>query len=89
MHSYANFGPFYGGMWWQPTELCMHDMCAFMGFEQVDVRFYQADRCIARAVRGAAGPRFVRGLNCPFDDLRDATPRSLDPSIMAPAPFNP
>jgi SAM-dependent methyltransferase len=86
-HSYANFGRFYGGMWWQPTGLCIQDMCSFMAFRDCDVRFYVPDRCIARAVRAEGGIPFRRGLNASFASLRDAHDRSLDPAIMAPAPL--
>ena len=85
-HSYANFGRFYGGMWWQPTGLCIQDMCAFMGFGECDVRFYEESRCVARAVRGEGDLQYRRGLNSSFPTLRDSQARSLDSSIMAPAP---
>lgn len=86
-HSYANFGRFYGGMWWQPTGLCIQDMCEFMGFRDGAVRFYHENRCIARAISTADGLRYRRGLNARFESLRDASTRSLDPAIMAPAPL--
>lgn len=85
-HSYANFGRFYGGMWWQPTGLCIQDMCAFMGFGECDVRFYEENRCVARAVRVEGDLQYRRGLNSSFPTLRDSRARSLDSSIMAPAP---
>ena len=86
-HSYANFGRFYSGMWWQPTGLCIQDMCSFMGFRDCDVHFYHENRCIARAVSTDADVQYRRGLNARFSSLRDASARSLDPAIMAPAPL--
>ncbi len=88
-HSYANFGRFYAGRWWQPTGLCLQDMCEFMGFKKPDVRFYDAHNCLARAVPDKAEIPFKRGLNWPFGDVHDARPRTLDSSVLAPAPFNP
>lgn len=83
--SYANFGRFAMGMWWQPTTLCIKDMCEFMGLDRVQVRMFRPDRCLARAEKTGSGPiLFRRGLNYPFDDLRDAAPRSMDTSRMAP-----
>lgn len=83
--SYANFGRFYAGMWWQPSSLCIKDMCEFMGFARPDVRFYKENRCIARTVRTEdSGIPFKRGLNWQFDSIRDARPRPLDSNIMAP-----
>ena len=87
--SYANFGRFYGGMWWQPTGRCIIDMCQFMGFEQCEVNFYLPDRCLARATRSEHDITFRRGLNWPFSSLRDLTVRGLDPRAMAPAPVLP
>jgi SAM-dependent methyltransferase len=84
-HSYANFGRFYAGMWWQPTGLCVEDMCRFMGFEDPDVRFYRPQRCLARATRAADEIPFKRGLCRAFESLEDLRPRSMDPGIMAPA----
>ncbi|MDP8958367.1 MAG: class I SAM-dependent methyltransferase [Actinomycetota bacterium] len=86
-HSYANFGRFYAGMWWQPTALCIQDLCEFAGLERPQVRFYTENRCLARAVK-ADGSRvpFRRGLSIPSDQLRDDHPRPLDPSVMRPAP---
>jgi len=88
-HSYANFGRFYAGRWWQPTGLCLQDMCEYMGFKKPDVRFYDQNNCLARAFRDEAEISFKRGLNWTFGDVHDARPRSLDSSILAPAPFNP
>ena len=86
-HSYANFGRFYAGMWWQPTGLCIADMCEYTGYEQVRVEFYQPDRCIARAVATDRPIPFRRGMNLAFDTLRDGSVRTLDPAVMAPAPL--
>jgi SAM-dependent methyltransferase len=87
-HSYANFGRFYGGMWWQPTGLCIADMCAYMGYDGAQVEFYQPDRCIARATATDRPITYRRGLNAAFDSLRDGAVRSLDPTVMAPAPLD-
>jgi SAM-dependent methyltransferase len=88
-HSYANFGRFTGGMWWQPTGLCIQDMCEFMGFEKPDVRFYVGSRCLARAVR-PADPKvpYKRGMNWRFESLRDDLHRPTDYRVMSPAPMN-
>jgi 2-polyprenyl-3-methyl-5-hydroxy-6-metoxy-1,4-benzoquinol methylase len=84
-HSYANFGRFAMGMWWQPSTLCVKDMCEFMGLSEVEVRMYLPDRCFARARKTSeeAIP-FRRGLNYTFTDLRDARPRRMDLGEMAP-----
>ena len=83
--SYANFGRFYAGMWWQPSGLCVKDMCGFMGFENTEVRFYQQNRCLVRTTRSSAEEiPFKRGLNWKFENLLDATPRPMDPGVMAP-----
>jgi SAM-dependent methyltransferase len=87
-HSYANFGRFVAGRWWQPTGLCLIDMAKFMGFEDVEVRFYEPNNCLARLVSTDREIPFRRGLNWPFENLRDATPRSLDHRDMAPIPFS-
>ncbi len=84
-HSYANFGRFAMGMWWQPSTLCLRDMPEFMGLGNLDVRMYLPDRCLARAEKTSDQPiAFRRGLNYPFPDLRDASPRAPDLSSMAP-----
>ncbi|MGA2186734.1 MAG: hypothetical protein ABSH47_27285 [Bryobacteraceae bacterium] len=85
-YSYANFARFYAGTWWQPTGLCVKEMCEFMGFEEVEVRFYEPTNLLARMVSTDRDIPFKRGLNWPFENLRDARPRSLDAGIMAPAP---
>ncbi len=83
--SFANFGRYYGGMWWQPSALCLRDMSEFMGFEAGDVRFYKPDRCLMRAVKTEDEEiPFKRGLNWEFDDLADATSRTRDRRVMAP-----
>lgn len=83
--SYANFGRFAMGMWWQPSTLCVRDMCEFMGLSDVEIRVYRPRRCLARA-RKANDERiaFRRGMNYAFDDLRDDTPRSMDLRHIAP-----
>lgn len=85
-HSYANFGRFYAGMWWQPTTLCVRDMCEIMGFRQVETYPYVPSRCLARAVRSDTEPAFRRGLNWAFDDISDAVRRTVDSRVMAPVP---
>ena len=84
-HSYANFGRFAMGMWWQPSTLCVMDMCQFMGLSDVEVRMYWPDRCFARGRKTGDKPiRFRRGMNYPFTDLRDAEGRATDLEKMAP-----
>jgi 2-polyprenyl-3-methyl-5-hydroxy-6-metoxy-1,4-benzoquinol methylase len=84
-HSYANFGRFAMGMWWQPSTLCVKDMCEFMGLSDVEVRRYWPGRCLARARKTSDEPiRFRRGMNYPFTDLRDAEGRTMDLGEMAP-----
>jgi len=84
-HSYANFGRFVMGVWWQPSVLCLKDMCQFMGFSEVEVEMYLPDRCLARARKtGDDEIPFRRGLNYGFEDLRDAVPRTMDVEKMAP-----
>jgi len=83
--SYANFGRFYAGMWWQPSTLCIRDMCEYMGFERPEVRFYKGHRCLARTLRTEEEDiPFKRGLNWEFDSIRDARPRPLEAAFMAP-----
>jgi 2-polyprenyl-3-methyl-5-hydroxy-6-metoxy-1,4-benzoquinol methylase len=84
-HSYANFGRFAMGMWWQPSRRCIRDMCEFMGLSEVEVRMYLPDRCFARARKTSkeAIP-FRRGLHYHFADLRDGRPRSMNLGEMAP-----
>lgn len=88
-YSYANFGRFFAGMWWQPTGLCVKDMCDFMGYTECEVRFYAPNLCLARAVRSETDIPYRRGLNWAFKDIRDGMPRSLDWRIMAPSPREP
>ena len=85
-HSYANFGRFYRGMWWQPTALCIQDMCEHMGFRKPEVRFYAEDRCLARAEKCPGEIAFKRGLNWKFADIHDTAPRPYAANNMAPAP---
>jgi SAM-dependent methyltransferase len=88
-HSYANFGRNYAGMWWQPTMLCVQDMCEFMGFEKIRVEPFVDSRCITTAVRAAGDIPFKRGLNWDFESRDDATDRPLDMRVMAPAAVTP
>lgn len=85
VHSYANFGQFYAGMWWQPTSRCIRDMCALTGFADPQTCFYTEGRCVAKAVRNTEELAFVRGMNYPFDRVHDLRPRPMDPAVMAPA----
>jgi SAM-dependent methyltransferase len=85
-HSYANFGRYYAGMWWQPTMLCVQDMLEFMGFADVRVEPFVSSRCVASGVRSEDPIPFTRGLNWDFGDRRDAVQRTLDEQVMAPAP---
>ncbi len=88
-HSYANFNRFYAGNWWQPTGLCIKDMCEFMGYADTEVIFYLKNQCLARTSRKDTEIPFRRGLNWDFDDIHDRKFRTLDWSILAPAPFEP
>jgi SAM-dependent methyltransferase len=86
-HSYANFGRFIRGAWWQPTALCIIDLCSFAGFGEPDVRFYEPERCLVKTVKpvGSEIP-FTRGMPLNFGDVHDKKPRPVDLSMMAPAP---
>jgi SAM-dependent methyltransferase len=84
-HSFANFGRFAQGMWWQPSTLCLRDMCELMGLGEIEVRMYQRGRCLGRARKTGDAPiAFRRGLNYHFEDLRDAVPRATELGPMAP-----
>ena len=84
-HSYANFGRFAMGVWWQPSILCLKDMCRFMGFSNVEVEMYLPDRCLARARKSSDEEiPFRRGLNYRFEDIHDAVSRTMDVETMAP-----
>jgi len=86
-HSYANFGRFALGVWWQPSTGCVKDMCEFMGLSEVEVRMYRPDRCLARARKTSEEEiPFRRGLNYKFGDLWDARPRTMDGNEMAVRP---
>lgn len=77
-HSYANFGRFAMGMWWQPHTLCLRDMWQFMRFERTDIPLCRPDRCLCRVEKVADDPiSFRRG-------LADAAPRSFELKPMAP-----
>lgn len=83
-HSYANFGNFYAGMWWQPSSLCISDMCEFMGYETSQIHFYETNRCLVKATKSPTPIPYRRGLNYPFSSIHDQTPRTLDATIMRP-----
>jgi 2-polyprenyl-3-methyl-5-hydroxy-6-metoxy-1,4-benzoquinol methylase len=85
-HSYANFGRFCAGSWWQPSALCIRDMCKFMGFSSPDVKFYQEGQCLARANVRQGDIDFKRGMNWKFDSLNDARQRTKDTRITATVP---
>jgi hypothetical protein len=73
------FGRFSGGMWWQPTALCIQDLCRFSGLGTPEIRFYHPQRCLARAVKTEdAEPLFTRGMNFPIQDIHDRAPRTKD-----------
>lgn len=90
--SYANFGRFYAGWWWQPTALCIQDLCEFAGLGRAEVRFYEPGRCLALADKpdAATDPEaavpFKRGVHWQFGDRADSAERHLDASALAPAP---
>jgi 2-polyprenyl-3-methyl-5-hydroxy-6-metoxy-1,4-benzoquinol methylase len=88
--SYANFGRFVAGMWWQPTAACMADLCTYAGFETPDIRFYHAGRALLRATKPCQPTviPFRRGMNWTFEDIHDATVRGMDPAALAPAPLD-
>jgi len=89
--SYANYGRFVGGMWWQPTARCVADLCQHAGLADIQLEFLQPERLLVRAVRSSEEPLpFVRGLALTPEELgrtdrADATARSLDMSELAPA----
>ncbi len=86
-HSYANFGRYFEGMWWQPTARCLQDLSELSGLGQADVRFYKPGRALARMVKPADSTvPYKRGVNLDFADLVDAGERTRDSSLMAPAP---
>ena len=84
-HSYANFGRFVDGMWWQPTTLCIQDMLEFSGFSDVEIRFFGLRRCLVRARKSDQSIRFTRGLSAAIGDVHDGEARSRDHSKLAPA----
>lgn len=89
--SYANYGRYVGGMWWQPTAACVEDMAGHAGLSDVELRFLQPERLLARAVKRDDAPLpFVRGLVVGPEELgradrADTVERSLDMAEMAPA----
>jgi hypothetical protein len=85
-HFYANCGRFVAGRWWQPTGLCLQDMFEFMGYTEG----LCASTIRPTALHEPSGRRcrypLRRDLIWPFENLRDGQPRTLDASLMAPAP---
>ena len=87
-HSYANFGRFVAGMWWQPTAACLLDLCSYSGLEDAEVRFYHSGRALLRATKPEnARVKFRRGMNWSFEDVHDDEERGMDPAVLAPAPL--
>lgn len=89
--SYANYGRFVGGMWWQPTARCVADMCEHAGLTEASLHFLQPGRLLVRAVKRSSEPLpFVRGLSLPPQELgrtsrADLVERSLNTMELAPA----
>lgn len=83
--SYANFGRYGNGMWWQPSTTCVVDMCSFMGFEDVEIDVYMRGRCLAKAIKKTTDIPYKHGLNWHFssDDDRGVAPTPAE--VMAPA----
>lgn len=87
-YSYANFGRFYAGMWWQPSALCIKDMVEHMGFNSPDIKFYTAGRCLARAIKpDKPAVPFKRGMNWKFETLIDEKIVPMKYDVMRPAPL--
>jgi SAM-dependent methyltransferase len=85
-HSYANFGRFAQGMWWQPTAKCIQEMCEFAGLGQPEIRFYSPNRCLVRCTKPERTHiNFRRGMNWHFDGVLDFAVRSMDTGTMSPA----
>lgn len=86
-HSYANFGRYFEGMWWQPTALAVLDMITHAGLGSGEVRFYKPGRALARATKPQdSSVPFKRGVNIDFPDRRDDVTRTRDAGLLAPAP---
>jgi len=83
--SFANFGRFYAGMWWQPSVLAVRDLLEFAGFTDIEIEVYRKNRAIARAVNTGIEVPFRRGLPIPFSSIHDTEMRTLDSSVMSPA----
>lgn len=83
--SYANYGRYVGGMWWQPTALAIQDMLEAAGFAEIDIRFYRPGRCLVRATRTSDPIVNKRGMNWAFGSLDDDATRSMDLGAMKPA----
>jgi SAM-dependent methyltransferase len=83
--SYANFGRFFAGAWWQPSALCISDLCEFSGFNKPEIKFHDKERCFTKAVKNPSPIPFKRGMNYQFANIHDEKPRPTDASIMRPA----
>ncbi|MBN8543933.1 MAG: DUF1698 domain-containing protein [Alphaproteobacteria bacterium] len=86
--SYANFGRYHGGMWWQPSGVCLRDMCEFMGYKDVEVKFYTYGRCLVRAIKETEHIPYRCGVNWPFESRMDRKKSVVNELIMAPARSN-
>lgn len=83
--SFANFGRFYAGMWWQPSVLAVRDLLAFAGFSDIETQVYRRNRVIARGIATGEEIPYRRGFPIAFDDVHDIELRTLDAGVMAPA----
>jgi len=59
-----------------------------MGFEHCEIRFYDPSRCMLTARRREGEIHFKRGINWDFQSIHDVRERSMDVSVIAPAPWN-
>lgn len=82
--SYANFGRFVSGMWWQPSAACISDMCTFAGLTSPEIYFVQQNRCLVRTRPGPSGPKFRRGTPLGRTDIYDKANRPLGSARLAP-----
>lgn len=83
--SFANFGRFYAGMWWQPSVLAVRDLLAFAGFSDIETEVYRRNRVIARGIATGEEIPYRRGLPIEFEDIHDIELRTLDAGVMMPA----
>ncbi len=83
--SFANFGRFYAGMWWQPSVLAVRDLLEFAGYTDIKTEVFRRGRVVAKGVNSGEEMRYRRGLPLAFDDIHDAEERTLDRTVMSPA----